>query len=124
NFHIAGPLSFRVVKCTRIIGCLDVYNLQLELQAEVGSQRGNALPSANNGKLRSLSLALAACVMLMLPAHGQTGETAATPWAQKENEAETSFISGAYADAEAKWKEAIAIAQKDSNKLNLAETLN
>ncbi len=124
NLPITGPLSDSWSKCRRNIRSADVYNLQLELATEVGSQRGNALPSSNNRKVKSLSLAFAAAVMLMLPVQAQTGETTTSPWAQKENEAETSFISGAYTEAEAKWKEAIAIAQKDSNKLNLAETLN
>lgn len=45
-------------------------------------------------------------------------------WSTKENEAETSFVNGAYTEAEKQWKEALAIAEKNSNKLNVAETLN
>ncbi len=81
-------------------------------------------------------MALAACLTVTLPAQAQTPATSAnqtpaqssekadSPWAQKENEAETSFMSGQYADAETKWKQALDIAQKDANKLNLAESLN
>lgn len=57
------------------------------------------------------------------------GETSAhvadtSSWMAKENEAEVSFVGGAYAEAEKQWKEALAIAEKASNKLNVAETLN
>lgn len=82
------------------------------------------MPSSMKKKVKSSSLALAAAILLILPAQAQNNDHAASTWSQKESEAESSFISGAYSDAEAKWKEAIDVAQKDANKLNLAETLN
>ena len=77
--------------------------------------------SSRRTKIVSLTLTLASSFTIGLA--GFTQE-AASPWTQKENEAESNFLSGAYTQAEAKWKEAIALAQKDSNKLNLAESLN
>lgn len=74
-------------------------------------------------KIVSLTLTLASSLTISLAGFAQTSEPT-SPWTQKENEAESSFLSGAYREAEAKWKEAIALAQKDSNRLNLAETLN
>ncbi len=71
-----------------------------------------------------LSLALVTAALLSSPTFSQTSESASSPWAQKENDAESSFVAGQYREAESKWKEAIDLAQKDSNKLNLAETLN
>lgn len=71
-----------------------------------------------------LSLALITAVLLSSPTFSQTSESASSAWAQKENDAESSFVAGQYREAESKWKEAIDLAQKDSNKLNLADTLN
>lgn len=100
------------------------YNLQLEPATIVDRTRGNALPSSRNRQVKILSLAFVTAALLALPNQAQTIESASSPWAQKENEAESSFVAGQYRDAESKWKEAIEIAQKDANKLNLAETLN
>ncbi len=124
--NFAPPVHFAhaLRLADRIFFTVDVYNLQLELSTVVDGKRGNALPSSCNKKVKRLSLALTAAVMLMLPVQGQTTDPASSTWTQKESEAESSFISGAFTEAEAKWKEAINIAQKDSNKLNLAETLN
>lgn len=74
-------------------------------------------------KIVSLALVLTSSLSFCLSGFAQAAETSSA-WTQKENEAESNFLSGAYTEAEAKWKEAIALAQKDSNKLNLAETLN
>lgn len=71
---------------------------------------------------KSLTFTVAAFAILFSSARAQN--SASTAWEQKENEAESSFVSGAYTEAEAKWKEAIELAQKNSNKLNLAETFN
>ncbi|CAN5463565.1 hypothetical protein BH11CYA1_BH11CYA1_00890 [soil metagenome] len=49
--------------------------------------------------------------------------TTPSTWLSKEEEAESSFLSGSYSQAEQQWQEAIALAEKD-NQLNLAETLN
>lgn len=104
--------------------CLSGYNLQLGLAqfAGVKQSRGFALPSRTT-KIVSLTLALTASFSISLAGFAQPANDA-NSWTQKENEAESSFLSGAYTEAEAKWKEAIANAQKDSNKLNLAESLN
>lgn len=79
------------------------------------------MPSPKNTQVKVLSLALLTAAIMALPLQAQTSDS---PWAQRENEAEANFVAGQYRDAESKWKEAIDIAQKDSNKLNLAETLN
>lgn len=98
--------------------------MQLGLAAIVDGTRGNALPSLKNTQVKMFALALLAAVVVSAPLRAQTGETTNSAWAQKENEAETNFVAGQLRDAETKWKEAIEIAQKDANKLNLAETLN
>ena len=52
-----------------------------------------------------------------------TSTNTISDWKNKEEQAESSFISGNYSEAEKHWQEAIALAEKD-NALNLAETLN
>jgi tetratricopeptide (TPR) repeat protein len=48
----------------------------------------------------------------------------ATDWAQVEDQAEKSFMDGAYQDSEARFNEAITMAEKSGDRLNVANTLN